>query len=354
MERGVKMAQNNLKLATGATADYIVGGGNLYFYPVDIVNPPTTFPTDIEIEQDCYNVGVCSGGFKIKGKPKIVEITDSDGNIIRNFMTQNKITIATGFTQWNLSNYQLLCGATLYEIADDGSNSVYGAQNNDSMVVMQGQGILPTYLVRLVNKSLPNGQEVRFTTFAQPTEGFSSNFDDKPNEIDATMTSILFVEDFMASIRQSAGTTGKVNTTGSSSSNNNINNTPSSPSSPSSQPTVTNPSNNPKSTGAPSTPTVNNNTGNTNTNNNSNNNSNNTNSNNTNSTNSNNSSSTNSSSNSNSSNSSGTSKTTASNTTSNTQPTTNPTNTPTNASLNAVTQALKNNGYNGQVMVTNV
>ena len=337
------MAQNNLKLATGATADYIVGGGNLYFYPVDIVNPPTTFPTDIEIEQDCYNVGVCSGGFKIKGKPKIVEITDSDGNIIRNFMTQNKITIATGFTQWNLSNYQLLCGATLYEIANDGSNSVYGAQNNDSMVVMQGQGILPTYLVRLVNKSLPNGQEVRFTTFAQPTEGFSSNFDDKPNEIDATMTSILFVEDFMASIRQSAGTTGKVNTTGSSSSNNNINNTPSSPSS---QPTVTNPSNNPKSSGAPSTPTVNNNTGNTNTNNNSNN----INSNNTNSTTSNNSSSTNSSSNSNSSNSSGTSK----NTTSNTQPTTNPTNTPTNASLNAVTQALKNNGYNGQVMVTNV
>lgn len=331
------MAQNNLKLATGATADYIVGGGNLYFYPVDIVNPPTTFPSDIEIEQDCYNVGVCSGGFKIKGKPKIVEITDSDGNIIRNFMTQNKITIATGFTQWNLSNYQLLCGATLYEIANDGSNSVYGAENNDSMVVMQGQGILPTYLVRLVNKSLPNGQVVRFTTFAQPTEGFSSNFDDKPNEIDATMTSILFVEDFMASIRQSAGTTGKVNTTGSSSSNNNINNTPSSPSS---QPTVTNPSNNPKSAGAPSTPTVNNNTGNTNTNNNSNN--------------SNNSSSTNSSSNSNSSNSSGTSKTTASNTTSNTQPTTNPTNTPTNASLNAVTQALKNNGYNGQVMVTNV
>ena len=337
------MAQNNLKLATGATADYIVGGGNLYFYPVDIVNPPTTFPSDLEIEQECYNVGVCSGGFKIKGKPKIVEITDSDGNIIRNFMTQNKITIATGFTQWNLSNYQLLCGATLYEIANDGSNAVYGAENNDSMVVMQGQGILPTYLVRLVNKSLPNGQVVRFTTFAQPTEGFSSNFDDKPNEIDATMTSILFVEDFMASIRQSAGTTGKVNTTGSSSSNNNINNTPSSPSS---QPTVTNPSNNPKSSGAPSTPTVNNNTGNTNTNNNSNN----TNSNNTNSTNSNNSSSTNSSSNSNSSNSSGTSKTTASNP----QPTTNPTNTPTNASLNAVTQALKNNGYNGQVMVTNV
>lgn len=341
------MAQNNLKLATGATADYIVGGGNLYFYPVDIVNPPTTFPTDIEIEQDCYNVGVCSGGFKIKGKPKIVEITDSDGNIIRNFMTQNKITIATGFTQWNLSNYQLLCGATLYEIANDGSNSVYGAENNDSMVVMQGQGILPTYLVRLVNKSLPNGQVVRFTTFAQPTEGFTSNFDDKPNEIDATMTSILFVEDFMASIRQSAGTTGKVNTTGSSSSNNNINNTPSSPSS---QPTVTNPSNNPKSTGAPSTPTVNNNTGNTNTNNNSNN----TNSTNTNSTNSNNSSSTNSSSTTSNSNSPTTQKNTSSSTTSNTQPTTNPTNTPTNASLNAVTQALKNNGYNGQVMVTNV
>lgn len=347
MERGVKMAQNNLKLATGATADYIVGGGNLYFYPVDIVNPPTTFPTDIEIEQDCYNVGVCSGGFKIKGKPKIVEITDSDGNIIRNFMTQNKITIATGFTQWNLSNYQLLCGATLYEIANDGSNAVYGAENNDSMVVMQGQGILPTYLVRLVNKSLPNGQVVRFTTFAQPTEGFSSNFDDKPNEIDATMTSILFVEDFMASIRQSAGTTGKVNTTGSSSSNNNINNTPSSPSS---QPTVTNPSNNPKSAGAPSTPTVNNNTGNTNTNNNSNN----TNSTNTNSTNSNNSSSTNSSSTTSNSNSPPTQKNTSSSTTSNTQPTTNPTNTPTNASLNAVTQALKNNGYNGQVMVTNV
>lgn len=347
MERGVKMAQNNLKLATGATADYIVGGGNLYFYPVDIVNPPTTFPSDLEIEQECYNVGVCSGGFKIKGKPKIVEITDSDGNIIRNFMTQNKITIATGFTQWNLSNYQLLCGATLYEIADDGSNSVYGAQNNDSMVVMQGQGILPTYLVRLVNKSLPNGQEVRFTTFAQPTEGFSSNFDDKPNEIDATMTSILFVEDFMASIRQSAGTTGKVNTTGSSSSNNNINNTPSSPSS---QPTVTNPSNNPKSSGAPSTPTVNNNTGNTNTNNNSNN----TNSTNTNSTNSNNSSSTNSSSTTSNSNSSSSQKNTSSSTTSNTQPTTNPTNTPTNASLNAVTQALKNNGYNGQFMVTNV
>lgn len=341
------MAQNNLKLATGATADYIVGGGNLYFYPVDIVNPPTTFPTDIEIEQDCYNVGVCSGGFKIKGKPKIVEITDSNGNIIRNFMTQNKITIATGFTQWNLSNYQLLCGATLYEIANDGSNSVYGAENNDSMVVMQGQGILPTYLVRLVNKSLPNGQVVRFTTFAQPTEGFTSNFDDKPNEIDATMTSILFVEDFMASIRQSAGTTGKVNTTGSSSSNNNINNTPSSPSY---QPTVTNPSNNPKSAGAPSTPTVNNNTGNTNTNNNSNN----TNSTNTNSTNSNNSSSTNSSSSTSNSNSSSSQQNTSSSTTSNTQPTTNPTNTPTNASLNAVTQALKNNGYNGQVMVTNV
>lgn len=348
MERGVKMAQNNLKLATGATAEYIVGGGDLYFYPVDIVNPPTTFPTDAEIEQDCYNVGVCSSGFKIKGKPKIVEITDSDGNIIRNFMTQNKITIATGFTQWNLSNYQLLCGATLYEISNDGSNSVYGAQSNDSMVVMQGQGILPTYLVRLVNKSLPNGQEVRFTTFAQPTEGFSSNFDDKPNEIDATMTSILFVADFMASIRQSAGNTGKINTTGSSSSNNNINNTPSSPSS---QPTVTNPSNNPKSVGAPSTPTVNNNTGNTNSNNT---NSNNTNSTNTNSTNSNNSSSTNSSSTTSNSNSSSSQKNTPSNTTSNTQPTTNPTNTPTNASLNAVTQALKNNGYNGQVMVTNV
>lgn len=276
-----------LTLATGATGDYIVGGGTLYFYPIDIVNPPTTFPTDEEIEQEQYNVGVCSSGFKIKGKPKIVEITDSDGNIIRNFMTQNKITIATGFTQWNLSNYQLLCGATLYEIANDGSNAVYGAQNNDTMVVMQGQGILPTYLVRLVNNSLPNGQVVRFTTFAQPTEGFTSNFDDKPNEIDATMTSILFVKDFMASIRQSVGTTGKTITTGSSSSNNNINNSNTTGSTVAQSPTVQNTSGNTTTTGTPST--------------------------------------------------------TPSNTT-----------TPSIATTNAITTDLKNNGYIGKVMATNV
>lgn len=205
------------QLATGATDNYVIGGGTLYFYPISLLNPLTSFPTDEEIEQDCYNVGVCSDGFKIKDKPKVEEITDSNGNIIRQYITQDKLTLSTGFVSWNLQNFQTLSTATYSQVANDGSNATFGAQAGDKMVVMTGSGVLPIYLVRLVNDSLPYGQVIRFTTFAQPSAGFDLNFNSKPLSVNAEMTTIYYVKGFMASLRQSIGTTGSVTGTSSSS-----------------------------------------------------------------------------------------------------------------------------------------
>lgn len=184
-----------VKLATGATDDYLIGGGTLYFYPIS--STLATFPTDEEIEQSQYNVGVCSKGFKITDKPKIEEITDSNQNLIRQFVTQEKLTIKTGVVSWKVQNLSTLSRATYST-----NCTTNGAIAGEEVATVTGSGQLPIYLVRLVNNSLPNGQTIRFTCIAQPGAGFDLAFSDKPTTVNAEMSAIYFIEGFLANIRQ--------------------------------------------------------------------------------------------------------------------------------------------------------
>lgn len=189
---------NPIQLATGATDDYLIGGGTLYFYPV--TSSMTTFPTDAEIEQSQYNVGVCSKGFKITDKPKIEEITDSNQNLIRQFVTQEKLTIKTGVVSWKVQNLSTLSRATYST-----NCTTNGAVAGEQVATVTGSGQLPIYLVRLVNNSLPNGQTIRFTCIAQPGAGFDLSFSDKPTTVNAEMSAIYYIKGFLANVRQAPG-----------------------------------------------------------------------------------------------------------------------------------------------------
>lgn len=191
---------NPIKYATGATDEYMIGGGTLYFYPMS--TSVTTFQTDEDIEQPQYNVGVCMKGFKITDKPKIEEITDSNNNLIRQFVTQEKITIKTGVVSWKVQNLSTLSRATYSTTC-----TTNGALTGEQVATITGSGQLPIYLVRLVNNSLDNGQTVRFTCIAQPGAGFDLAFSDKPTTVNVEMSAIYFIEGFLANIRQASPTT---------------------------------------------------------------------------------------------------------------------------------------------------
>lgn len=195
----------SLEYANGALDQFPIGGGELYFYPISILTPLSEFPTDADIEQEQYNVGLCQKGFTITSKPKITTMEDSMGNIIRNFSTNEKITLKTGFTSWNLANLQLVGSAT-YTTNAANTPGEFGSQAGEQVTTFKGCGQLPIFIVRLVNNSLPYGQTIRFTTVAQPTAGFDLNFNDKPNSVDAEMTSIYMFKNFMASVRQAPAT----------------------------------------------------------------------------------------------------------------------------------------------------
>lgn len=194
-----------LEYATGALEQFPIGGGDLYFYPISILTPLSEFPTDEDIEQPQYNVGLCSKGFTISDKPKITTLEDSMGNTIRNFSTSQKLTLKTGFTSWNLANLKLLSTAT-YTTNPANTPGQFGSLAGEQVTTFQGCGQLPIFIVRLVNNSLPYGQTIRFTTVAQPTSGFDLNFNEKPNAVDAEMTSIYMFKGFMANVRQAAPT----------------------------------------------------------------------------------------------------------------------------------------------------
>lgn len=184
-------------LSQGAIANYVIGAGQLYLYP--ITQTLEYFPTDAEIECEEYNAGVCSGGFKITDKPKVEKIVDANGNIVQMYVTQEDITIKTGIVSWNTQNIAQLTRATFST-----NCTTNGALEYEEVATLTGQGALPTFLLRLTNDNMTSGQTLRFTAIVQPSAGTDFQFGGKETTVNAEVTAIYYIENFLANIRVSA------------------------------------------------------------------------------------------------------------------------------------------------------
>lgn len=194
-----------VQLSAGALAKYVIGAGQLYLYPIN--NQLEYFPTDAEIETSQYNAGVCSGGFKITDKPKVEKIIDANGNIVQMYVTEENITIKTGIVSWNTQNVAKLTRATYST-----NCTTNGAIAGEEVATLTGKGALPTFLLRLTNDNMTSGQTLRFTAIVQPSAGTDFQFGGKETTVNAEVTAIYYLENFLANVRVSAPATSSTAT----------------------------------------------------------------------------------------------------------------------------------------------
>ena len=126
--------------------DYCIGGGDLYVMNIGSID---AMPDDSVIEVPQFNVGTCSGGFKIAYKPKLDQIINQFNQVVKTYITKETITCKTGIVSWNVRNL-----ATL-------STGTYITSGNTKRVVFTGKGELAVVLVPLVHEE--DGKIVRFT-----------------------------------------------------------------------------------------------------------------------------------------------------------------------------------------------
>ena len=167
--------------------DYIIGGGEVYIMPIGSL---TAIPDDSLIEIAEYNAGTCSGGFKVNYKPKLEEIKNQYGQIVKSYITQEEITAKTGVVSWNIQNLSNLSTAT------------YMQSGNTKRVVFTGKGELAIVLVRIVHEE--EGKTIRFTMVGQGGKGFGLEFGEKPLTIDAEFGAINRFKNFLAEFRETS------------------------------------------------------------------------------------------------------------------------------------------------------
>lgn len=168
--------------------EIVLGGGALYFVPIDNL---TSIPDDDTIEVPSNNVGWCDGGFKINYKPKATKVYNQYDQLVRTFITREDFTVKTGILSWNVKNLTNL------------SNAQYIKTNTDVRSVFTGSGALKIFLIRFVHTKKSDGEKIRFTMVGQGGNGFDLAFGDKATTIDAELNAIQYFENFLAEIRES-------------------------------------------------------------------------------------------------------------------------------------------------------
>lgn len=172
-------------MATTNKDEIILGAGEVYLYEFT----GTELPIDTVVETDVNNVGHCSGGFSVEYKPEKYSVKNQYGRTVKSFVINEEVTAKTGILTWNLDKLALLSTA-----------KVTTALNKKTLTI-GGGGNLKTVLLRFVHTKA-DGKKIRFTTIGQGGAGFSLEFSSKELTIDAEITAVEKIANFLASIEE--------------------------------------------------------------------------------------------------------------------------------------------------------
>lgn len=167
--------------------EIILGAGELYLYEFT----DKAMPTHEEIETDLHNVGHCSGGFAMEYKPKKYDVKNQYGRTVKSFITEEEITVKTGILTWNLENLALVSTAKFVEDKAKGVRTL----------TFGGGGSLKNVLLRFVHIK-EDGKKIRFTMVGNAGNGFKIDFSDKELTVDAELTAIEYIKNFLASFEE--------------------------------------------------------------------------------------------------------------------------------------------------------
>lgn len=166
--------------------EIILGAGEVYMYEVEGVL--SDVPTAEVIETEAHNVGHCSGGFSVDYKPEKYDVKNQYGTIVKSAITSEEMTAKTGVLRWDLQNIGLLSCAK-FEV--DRTKKM-------KKLIFGGSGVkLKTVLLRFVHVK-ENGKKIRFTMIGQGGNGFAIEFGEKELTVDAEITAISYLKDFLA------------------------------------------------------------------------------------------------------------------------------------------------------------
>lgn len=167
--------------------EILLGAGEVYMYEF----MGDTIPENNVIETEDHNVGHTSGGASIDYKPKKYDVKNSYGKIVKSFITEEEITFKTGLLTWILENVALLSTAKIT------TDSV----KKTKTLTFGGGGALKNVLIRFVHTK-DNDKKIRFTMIGQGGNGFSLKFEDKEVTVDAEITAIEYIKNFLASFEE--------------------------------------------------------------------------------------------------------------------------------------------------------
>ncbi len=163
--------------------DIVLGAGELYLYEYS----GSTIPADSAIETEAHNVGHCSGGFVVGYTPEKYDVKNQYNRIVKSFITDEKVEAKTGILTWDLSKLGLLSTAVF---ATD-------TANNKKTLTFGAGGALKTVLLRFVHVK-EDGRKIRFTMIGQGGNGFSIEFGKTELVVDAAITAIEYIKNFLA------------------------------------------------------------------------------------------------------------------------------------------------------------
>ncbi len=171
----------------GVKDEILLGAGELYMYEFsgDII------PEHNDIEKDEYNVGHCSGGASIDYKPNKYDVKNQYGRTVKSFITSEEINFKTGILTWDLEKLRYLSTAEFREDKAEGKRTL----------TFRGGGSLPNVLVRFVHTK-DDGKKLRFTMIGQGGNGFALEFGEKELTVDADISAVEYVKNFLAEIEE--------------------------------------------------------------------------------------------------------------------------------------------------------
>lgn len=167
--------------------EIVLGAGEVFMYEFT----GEAVPDDSEIEKAKHNVGHCSGGFSIDYKPEKYDVKNQYGKTVKSFITKEEITAKTGILTWSLEKISLL------------STAKFVAKKSEKVrtLTFGGGGALKTVLLRFVHTK-ENGKKIRFTMIGQGGNGFAIEFGEKELTVDAEITAIEYIKNFLAEFEE--------------------------------------------------------------------------------------------------------------------------------------------------------
>lgn len=167
--------------------EILLGAGEVYMYEFT----GDKIPENGEIETEGHNVGHTSGGASVDYKPERYDVVNSYGKTIKSFITKEEITFKTGLLTWDLSKIALLSTAKLIE----------DKEKKVRKLVFGGGGSLKNVLIRFVHEK-ENSKKIRFTMIGQGGNGFNMEFGEKEVVVDAEITAIEYIKNFLAEFEE--------------------------------------------------------------------------------------------------------------------------------------------------------